>query len=72
MLLRARDVLYDGVSPMYSPILASLVLLAWLAPFSPRQRRRFSERAALLRWHLAGCPADAGLSRAVPAREVAP
>jgi len=42
------------------------LLLSALAPFSLRQRRRLAERVVLLKWHLTGCPEDAGLAGRLP------
>jgi GT2 family glycosyltransferase len=42
----------------------ALVALAPLALALPRERQRWRERAALVAWHLCGCPASWGLGRA--------
>lgn len=45
-------------------LLLALVALAPLAVVAPRERVRWRERAAILAWHLRGCPPSWGLSGA--------
>lgn len=43
-------------------LVLALLVLAPLAVFLPRQRERWRERAAILAWHLRGCPRSWGLA----------